>query len=216
MSRFSKVPCDSATNLLMARPWCSVTVNEGSSLKAYTTYEYFLRQTPSLMSALLTTKSVDADILFRNLSSFSFVAIFPFYNHVDQILKCVRKMRRLKTLFVKLCPEPESNVLSDEIEDARGHIEVNDPWNEFETSYTLITHTVIYLTLEGDLEQFHADDVCMQGIRDHLEQSVTKRLQQWWLYDGHGCWNKVPSIVAPEAQQAINSPFVQGTAGLVA
>ena len=107
-------------NLLTARPWTDFSVNEGSSLKAYTTYEYFLRRTPSLMATLHLSKSAEADTMFGNLTSFSFVAIFPFYNHVDEILKSVRKMKKLQKLSLKLCPEPESTVLADEIEEAQG------------------------------------------------------------------------------------------------
>jgi len=184
------IPCDSPPNLLVARPWAALTINEGSSLKAYTTYEYFLRRTPSLISSLHHGLSISGDAMFANLLTFSFIAIFPFCNHVDEVLKCVRKMKSLKKLFVKLCPGPESTVLHDEIEEAQGHIDVNDPWNEFDTAWTLVAHTVIYLTMEGALEELRVDDVEMEGVRQGLEESITRRLQQWWSYQGEysGLW----------------------------
>ena len=72
------------------------------------------------MATLHLAKSAEADAMFARLTSFSFIAIFPFYNHTDEILKSVRKMKKLQKLFVKLCPEPDSTVLNDEIEEAHG------------------------------------------------------------------------------------------------
>jgi hypothetical protein len=177
-------------SLFSARRWTDLSVNEGSSLKAYTTYEYFLRRTPSLLGTLHASKSTIADSMFASLQSFTFTAIFPFYNHVDEILKSVRKMRCLKVLRMKICPEPHSTVLVDEIDAAGGHIDVNDPWNEFDTAYRLIAHTVLFLSVEGRLEEFRVDDVKMSGIRENLEGSITERLQESWIYRGDGIWSR--------------------------
>ena len=186
-------------SLFSARKWTELSVNEGSSLKAYTTYEYFLRRTPSLLATLHSSRSTIADNLFANLESFNFTAIFPFYNHVDEILKSVRKMKNLKILRTKLCPEPDSTVLNDEIEAAGGHIDVNDPWNEFDTAYNLIAHSVLYLTLEGQLQELHIDDIKMEGIRENIESSITQRLQEWWCYRGDGVWVRQTSPAEPVA-----------------
>jgi len=201
MAARCRVDLNNLPNLLTARPWTEFSVNEGSSLKAYTTYEYFLRRTPSLMATLHLTKSAEADAMFTKLTSFSFTAIFPFYNHVDEILKSVRKMKHLRTLCLKLCPEPESTVLADEIEDAKGHLDVNDPWNEFDTAYMLVSHTVIALTVEGQLSELRVDDVKMEGIRDTLETLISSRLQEWWSYEERGIWRRktqpVPQTAVP-------------------
>lgn len=190
MAARRRVDLNNLPNLLTARPWTEFSVNEGSSLKAYTTYEYFLRRTPSLMATLHSTKSTEADLMFARLKSFSFTAIFPFYNHVDEILKSVRKMKHLRTLSLMLCPEPQSRVLEDEIEDAKGHLDVNDPWNEFDTAYMLVSHTVVALTVEGELHELRIDDVKMEGIRDNLETLISSKLQEWWSYEGRGIWRR--------------------------
>lgn len=182
-----QIDYDNLPNFLVARPWHTMVLNEGSSLMAYTTYEFFLRRTPSLLSALHFNASGAGDALFANLLSFDFIAIFPFYNHVDEVLKCIRKMSRLRRLFVKLCPEPDSTVLRDEIEVAGGHMDVNDPWNECETSWMLIAHSVVFLTMEGALQELQMDDVKIEGLRQTLEKSLIARLQEWWTYDGEGC-----------------------------
>ena len=188
----SKIDYDNLPNFLVARPWTGMVVNEGSSLMAYTRYEFFLRRPPSLLAALHFNRSVAGDALFASLLSFDFIAIFPFYNHVDEILKCVRKMKRLTRLFVKLCPEPDSTVLHDEIEVTGGHLDVNDPWNECETSWTLVAHTVVFLTMEGALQELRMDDVKVEGVRETLENSLAAKLQDYWTYQAprSGVWKR--------------------------
>ena len=68
--------------------------------------------------------------MFCGLREFEFVAVFPFYNHVDDVLKCVRRMTGLRRFFVKLVPEQGSSVLEDEVRVLKGHIDLNDPWSE--------------------------------------------------------------------------------------
>lgn len=128
--------------------------------------------------------------LLSNLTHFTYTAIFPFYNHVDTILKSVRLMPRLTHFTTKVCPEPESSVVEDELALALGHIDLNDAWMEFDTVYTLVAHTVIYLGLEGVLEEFRVDDVKMEGIRENLEEVLSQRLQEWWNYAGAGVWRR--------------------------
>ena len=198
-SVYDQISLTNLPSLFSARKWTDFSVNEGSSLKAYTTYEYFLRRTPSLLGTLNARQLTMADGMFAELQSFTFTAIFPFYNHVDEILKIVRKMKRLKILRTKLCPEPHSTVLRDEIDSAGGHVDVNDPWTEFDTAYSLVAHTVLFLTIEGQLEEFQADDVKMTGIRDTLENSINHRLQELWLYRGNGIWVR-------QMRQGLSSP----------
>ncbi|KIX96299.1 uncharacterized protein Z520_08077 [Fonsecaea multimorphosa CBS 102226] len=189
-----EIDYDNLPNFLVARPWQKMVVNEGSSLQAYTTYEFFLRRTPSLMTALHSNHSAAGDALFANLQSFDFVAIFPFYNHVDEVLKCVRKMRQLRRLFVKLCPEPSSTVFHDEIEMAGGALDVHDPWNECETSWVLVAHSVVFLGTEGHLCELQMDDVRIEGMRQTLEQCISSVLpeRQCWRYEepASGIWRR--------------------------
>ncbi|RVX72158.1 hypothetical protein B0A52_04756 [Exophiala mesophila] len=181
-----KIDYDNLPSLLTARPWTRALVNEGSSVLAYTTYEYFFRHTPSMLSALHYDRSIAGDQMFANLEEFKFVAIFPFYNHVEEVLKCIRKMTNLRRLFIKICPSPESTVLHDEIEAAGGHFDINDPWNECDTSWRLIAHNVAALAGMGNLREFHMDDVHVEGVRQALEDSINRVLQEPWTYQGKG------------------------------
>lgn len=154
-----------ATDLFAARQWQSLRINEGSSLAAYTSYEYFLKRQPSLLGSLgkdlnplsrfrqqpvtsthewsSTLSTLPATVgMFEMLRTFSYTAIFPFYNHVDEVLNCIKTMTRLQSLFMKLCPNFGSTVLEDAMQAALGHIDLNDPWNEYVPFCTHITAIV--------------------------------------------------------------------------
>lgn len=210
----------SQCHLFTARPWTRLAINESSSLKAYSQYEYFLRKTPSLLASLrhyrfhqdqpfFSTLSPFTTLL-NNLTHFTYTAIFPFYNHIEIILHSVRAMPNLTHLAFKLCPEPESTIVDDELKLALGHIDVNDAWMEFDTAYNLIAHTVIYLTpimprngkvglAHGRLEEFRVDDIRMEGIRESLEVVLSQRLQEWWGYAGDGVWRRKEDVSGEKA-----------------
>ena len=200
----------SGDHLLLARPWTSVLINEGSSLKAYTTWEYWLRSTPSPVYALNDPHRLKSFI--SNLRSFSLVSIFPIFGHVGKALDLVKQMHHLRVLFIKLIPEPDSTVLNDEIEEALGHLDVNDPWNEFDTSLTLTSAACLYLSKcaeeenndwglprLGKLQELRIDDVKMAGVRDNIEEIVCRGLipldrdespDFGWAYTGNGVWKR--------------------------
>ncbi len=197
-------------HLLHARPWTSVLINEGSSLKAYTTYEYWLRSTPSPIYALNDPSRFTTFI--SNLRSFSFVAIFPTYSHVEHALHLVKQMHHLQSLFLKLIPEPDSTVLNDEIEEAKGHLDINDPWNEFDTSLVITAAACLYLSERkenecnewglprlGHLTELRIDDVKMEGMRFTIEDLVTARLHEhediYWRYMERGVWRVTSRVV---------------------
>lgn len=120
-------------------------------------------------------------------------------------------MHRLQSLFVKLIPEPDSTVLNDEIQEAKGHLDVNDPWTEFDTSLHLIAGACIYLSEReedetndrglsrlGELRELKVDDVKMSGIRDNIENIINRELvegepQLHWGYVGDGVWRRGPA-----------------------
>ena len=142
----------SLPGLLGTKGWQSIRIHEGSSLAAYTSYEYFLKQPPSFMLDIrshlsdvpfdatpelmakdfprLSTPITLVQGMLQNLREFSFVAVFPCYNHFADISECIGRMWNLERLFIKLCPEPDSTVLEDAVKAAEGHIDLNDPWNE--------------------------------------------------------------------------------------
>ncbi|KAL9111763.1 MAG: hypothetical protein Q9227_003822 [Pyrenula ochraceoflavens] len=177
-------------------PWKSISINEGSSLKAYSFYEYFLRRTPSLLSSLnsqsatSTHRIVPPDICFAALQSFEYTALFPFYNHTDEVLKSIRKMKNIHTLSTKLCHSPNIDITQDEGEENMAKVDMNDAWMEHQTSYNLIVHTVKYLATEGKLLRWRIKDI-EQGnatVESDLVQIIADKLPDSWSRIGQAIW----------------------------
>jgi hypothetical protein len=196
------------TSLLTALPWTSLLINESSSLPAYTTYEYFLRHTPS---PLAPSPSPAALHLYHHLTHFTYTAIFPTYNHVAEVLDIASEhMPDLRCLTVKLLPDPSSTILQETLEKAGYHFDVNDPWNEFETSLTLVGAAVVAMSqgreghvqghrVGGKLGRLEVQDVAMEGVRDIIETTVTGLLGEHqglgWGYEGGGIWRRRELVV---------------------
>jgi hypothetical protein len=193
------------SHILTARPWTSILVNEGSSLKVYTTWEYWLRSTPSPLNAVIA--SPHSAELLHNLRHFSIVSIFPVYTHFAKTVDFIRRLYRLQSLFVKLVPEPESTVLSDEIEEAKGHMDVNDPWGELSSNFDHLATACLYLSERnedevneaglarlGELRELRIDDVKVVGIRDTTVSlfmgAFESRPDLHWGYVGDGVWRR--------------------------
>jgi hypothetical protein len=186
-------------DLFSARPWIEFSINEGSCLKVYSQYEYFLRRTPSLMNAILLCPSPGLNFMLAKLERFTYTAIFPFYNHVDEVLKNIRKMTTLKHLSFRLCPDPASSVIDDELADSRGHIDISDAWMEFNTSYTLVAHTARFISVEYCLQEFQVEDVAMEGIRDGLIETLNGILDSKMTHQGNGVWRTPVEKIEPDA-----------------
>jgi hypothetical protein len=185
-------------DLFSARPWTGFSINEGSCLKVYSQYEYFLRRTPSLMNAVLLCPSPGLGVMLAKLEKFTYTAIFPFYNHVDDVLKNIRKMSSLQHLSFRLCPDPGSSVIDDELADSKGHIDISDAWMEFNTAYTLVAHTARYLSVDYSLQEFLVEDVAMEGIKDGLIASLCGILGPKMSHQGNGLWRKTQPKMSSE------------------
>ena len=191
-----------SSSIWTCTPWTSISINEGSSLKAYSFYEYFLRRTPSLFASLnsrpcsFTQADTPPDLCFASILSFEYTAIFPFYNHVDDVLKNIRKMRNIHTLTTKLCHSADENIILDEGKENMAKVDMNDAWMEFHTSYNLIRHTVDLLGKEGKLRRWQIKDIepdAPLGIE--LVTMLTEHLPEEWNRVEYGTWDRIVSTV---------------------
>lgn len=182
-------------SLLESRNWSSLSFNESSSIKAYNHYEYFLFQVPSLFSKWGSTASLRSredraalSVRFDDLTSFSFTAVFPFYNHVKLVLNAAELMVNLRCLSVQLAPCEDDKVT--EIEQ-RGSMDPSDPWMEIATGYSLVAHTVKDLGEKDRLVQFTARDYAFDALRTELSAILGEVLDDTdWVHDGNGTWNR--------------------------
>ncbi|KAL3464378.1 hypothetical protein BJX64DRAFT_275865 [Aspergillus heterothallicus] len=176
-------------------PWSYMLFNESSSLKAYNHYEYFLYQVPSLFhrwSPLVSAQSLpDRPCLpfsLGGLTTFTYVAVFPFYNHVQLVLDAVELMTNLRSLSIQLGPSRNDRVTEVE---QRGSMDPSDPWMELATGYSLIAHAVRNLGRTSCLSEFTACDYQMEAVRAEIDMILGDILCDGpWIHNGQGTWTK--------------------------
>lgn len=187
---------DGRSSVLSARAWRSFHFNESSSLKAYSHYEYFLFQVPSLFTHWGSLASppgrptdLPVSLSLNRLTTFSYTAVFPFYNHVKLVLDTVCLMTNLQSFTTQLAP-----CLNDRVTEVeqRGSIDPSDPWMELATGYSLIAHAVRDLGSQGCLRWYKACDYQFDALRPELSSILGDLLGgTQWAHDGHGIWSKV-------------------------
>lgn len=184
------------SSLLSARDWQSLEFNEASSLKAYHHYEYFLFRVPSVFGQWGTLAhppdrpaDLPSTLSLNRLTTFSYTAVFPFYNHADLVLGAVSLMTSLESLTTQLAPCQNDRVIETE---QRGSIDPSDPWMELVTGYTLIADAVGHLGNRGCLRRFQARDFQFDALRSELSFIFDNKFHgSPWTYDGGDVWNKV-------------------------
>lgn len=181
--------CDS---LLRARPWTSMSFNESSSLKAYNHYEYFLSRVPSVLGewgiqlAPQRLPPLALSSMLRGLTSFSYTAVFPFYNHVKLVLDALLLMPHLRTLSMQLAPDEDNHITEAE---QCGSMDPNDPWMELATSYTLIGFEV---SRHPGLVEFRSRDFHLEAVTPDLAQILEGTLgESGWFSSERGIWKRV-------------------------
>ena len=190
------------TNLLVARPWTSMTFNESSSLKAYHHYEYFLGRVPSFLGEWGFTlrqfeqdseeRDIDAEPpaspyltgMLEALNTFSYIAVFPFFNHMDLILKTISTMVNLQHLSIQLAPDVNNH--ATELEQ-RGSLDPNDPWMELESAYSIIGW---HINQHPSITEFQSRDLHVEAIREDLVRVLEDNMGTGWTYDEDGTWRR--------------------------
>ncbi|MCJ1383578.1 hypothetical protein MMC17_006692 [Xylographa soralifera] len=106
--------------LLSIRPWSSLLLNEGSFIRAYSIcgYPSIGTNPPSILTDLVGgSRKTNKFILPSSIQDFSYVAIFPFSFHFENLRNLPPHMRRL---FIKLMPS--GDVLADPWQTAQANV----------------------------------------------------------------------------------------------
>ena len=160
-------------NLFQIREWTHCTFNQGSSINVYSTYEYFLKMTPSIFNPRIFyevgRKMTDCE--FANLTSLDYIAVFP----LDQLYPfsdCIGSMKKLKCLRVQFAPTLSNNVLDDPV--AMGKCQPGDLWLELEGCYKNLCLCIWETWDEGTitLEEFISLDYVNPSLRELLDRIV--------------------------------------------
>ncbi|KAL8933566.1 MAG: hypothetical protein Q9216_006311 [Gyalolechia sp. 2 TL-2023] len=124
---------DVPRSLLCLRPWTEMTLNEGSSIKIYSVYEYYSKFPPSI---LYGRQWVERDPwLLPQLQHISYVCLFPLPVHTLQLAHFLRCCPQLNSLSTQFTPAADSR--KDILEDASqlGKANLSDLWGEMTQAY---------------------------------------------------------------------------------
>jgi hypothetical protein len=121
--------------LIHRRPWNHLSYNEGSSITAYSTYEYHLKQSPKMLYLILVRLAKEVQPCC-NITSFSFTGVFPFVTNITAIVRALHKIPSLQQIAFQLAPGTENNSLEDP--KRMGRAQRSDFWLEWNDSYKVL------------------------------------------------------------------------------
>ncbi|PSN66556.1 hypothetical protein BS50DRAFT_496157 [Corynespora cassiicola Philippines] len=122
-------------SLIHQRPWSHLAYNEGSSVSAYSTYEYHLKQSPKMLYLILSRLAKEVRACC-NIESFSFFAVFPFGTNTSTVIRALQRIPTLRQVQFKLAPGSENDLLSST--ERMGRAQPRDLWLEWNESYRAI------------------------------------------------------------------------------
>lgn len=184
-SNGAPTPATNHCSLFGIRPWNSMLLNEGSSVKVYTTYEYFHHTPPSLLPALLDSSDESMQPLLNNtIRSFSYVAIFPLANHINNIL--IPRVPALERFFIQIVPRAPSFAEDDYRHPA---MDISDLWMERNTAYAQLVMAVFDpppLGLWNSLQCFESGDAIDREAWEQAVRYVIFAAGATWKVAGEG------------------------------
>lgn len=179
--------------------WEHLLLNEGSHLKAYSTYEYFFQDAPSISNELLTMVGCYRG-KERRLTSFTYISIFPSYNHMEKIygnlgvVSPELALIRPASIHLKLAPDPLENLLGNP--KRQGRADLNDCWSEFESSYQILAYTAKQLGRAGHLKSVSSGDYHAEAIKAIVNRYMGTELHGW-TRSGLGAWTRDEHDTSP-------------------
>ena len=182
------------TALIHQRPWSHLSYNEGSSISAYSTYEYHLKQAPKILYLLLCQLSHVSPCC--NINSFTFTSVFPYNTSISAIIFVLRKIPTLKKIEVRLAPGPENNVLASPKRMRRA--QPHDLWLEWTESYNCV-ETLLCLYEFGDGAEFTSRDCEQLSLAEEVEDMMQKVRERGigWRKVERGTWVRDRALDKP-------------------
>lgn len=186
------------TALVHRRPWSHIGYNEGSSITAYSTYEYHLKQSPKMLYLILMRLAKEVDSCC-NIISFSFTGVFPFATNVTSIIRALHRIPTLRNVAFQLAPGPENNLLSQP--DRMGRAQSGDFWLEWTESYKVIASYLGVFDFEDGAE-FRSKDCTSEVLIRDVEEIV-----ELLKHRGAGWTNKEGEVGVWVRDHALDDDF---------
>ncbi|KAI4143975.1 MAG: hypothetical protein L6R39_004370 [Caloplaca ligustica] len=169
------------------RPWNRFTLNEGSSLRAYSTYDYHLKDTPSIIQYSVPSSGFT---LLPNVQQFEYVAIFPLARHIIELASMLSNMPGLVSLFTQFTPAADArrNVLEDAHE--AGKANISDVWLEATQSYRSLAEEILSWGQDSLLRRWTASDHQVP-VDDIVGAVLLSHQALGWKMTGPQTWERV-------------------------
>lgn len=182
------LPGGHTLHVLEVRPWNTCVINEGSSVKAYNTYEYFHKRTPSVLQGGHFSNALRNARTASNIKNFDYIAVFPLASHISRVIQFIQSLKNLETLRTQLGPDSSSNIWRDDA--AVGRSQSVDLWMDYENNYQTIVSVVGEMGQKHCLKNFTAlDYYYTPDLLLNLDDSFQRLLVGWHKHD-RGFWQK--------------------------
>lgn len=162
--------------------YSSITLNEASWIKMYSSYDYYLKNPYSLFGSRQFQHLIQHD-WHCWLQEFTYIAIFPIAIHVLEMFRILRDLHRLEVLAVKFGPDP-NEVSSDPTPIPKCH--VSDLWGEFHECYWEALGFASDMSRSHRLKVFRSLD--WQNHAERMKLDVEMLLEDWIFCDDS--WRK--------------------------
>ncbi|KAI4124168.1 MAG: hypothetical protein LQ338_004943 [Usnochroma carphineum] len=148
------------STLFNLRPWSCIALNEGSCLSVYSTYEYHLKSTPSIMLHPSTSSSEWPHLgaILPHARHFDYIANFPLSKHMANLAYTLCCMPQLVSLSTQFTPAPD--VRDNILEDSReiGKASISDVWMEAAQAYRTLAASILTKGIATELRRWTALD----------------------------------------------------------
>ncbi|KAK0108407.1 hypothetical protein ONS95_003215 [Cadophora gregata] len=182
-----------STNLFGIRPWDRLLLNEGSFIKAYATYEFWLRKAPSILQDLFGASAQnDKAHISPTICDMEYIALFPMCGHFADLSE---NLPRLDRLYCQLVPR--NQILSDPKKMVQ--VESEDLWMERNASYASLMRELFTSPPSHNyqhLKVFESGDAADRAAWAMAVEYV-KRAGNGWMVGGDGIFVRKPEDVKP-------------------
>ncbi|KAG4440683.1 hypothetical protein IFR05_003829 [Cadophora sp. M221] len=189
-----------ASALFAIRPWDKLLLNEGSFIKAYATYEFWLRKAPSV-NLIGSATPTDKAQISPTIRDMSYIAMFPMCNHFADLTE---NLPRLDRLYCQLVPRNE--ILSDPRKMVQ--VESEDLWMERNASYAALMRELFNSPPSNNyqhLKIFESGDAADRAAWGMAVEYV-KRAGNGWKVGGDGVFVRKQEDIKPSEGETEEQP----------
>ena len=170
-------------------PWTHCTLNEGSSVQVYNTYEYYSMVQPSILNDRFCQHDPDGTLQsLTSLRSFDYIAIFPLLGQVSKLQSFLKVLPDMQRVTMQLAPRKENKILEDGSRVLRSLF--SDLWMEFENIFFFVALNIVHPKTDCSIRELKCLDYQQEGLGECLDRGGSI-MSRHWRTIGNGHWEKI-------------------------